>query len=321
MTKRVAIYTRVSRDNLGDERSPTRQEADCRAFAAIRDWEVVVAYRDVDLSAYAPTVRRPAYEALLEAVADREIDGVLVWKLDRLMRRSAEFERFWASCEKAGVSLASVTEPVDTSNEMGLAIVRILVTFAGLESSTRSMRLRSAARAAALAGERHPGPRAYGWDDAGSTIVAEEAAVIREGAARVLRGETLCSIARDLNARGLRRRRGGTWTGQKLRTILNHPSLAGLRSYHGEIVAKGTWPAILDEATSASLRLLFADPTRRFVSDQRTVNLLKGFPALWALRRASGRLPACPPLPAQGVHLLLTANRLRGHLHQARRSR
>ena len=37
MTKRIAIYTRVSKDNFGDERSPTRQEADCWAFAVIRE--------------------------------------------------------------------------------------------------------------------------------------------------------------------------------------------------------------------------------------------------------------------------------------------
>src|SRR5205807_9617457 len=115
-----------------------------------------------------------------------------------------DFERFWASCESAGVSLASVTEPIDTSNELGLAIVRILVTFAGLESSTKSLRLKSAALAAALAGQRHSGRRAYGFSAGGSTVVPEEAAVIREAATRVLNGESLASVARDLGVRGIR---------------------------------------------------------------------------------------------------------------------
>jgi DNA invertase Pin-like site-specific DNA recombinase len=278
MTKRVVIYTRVSKDRLGDERSPSRQEADCRAFAAIRDWTVGAVYCDVDLSAYNPRVKRPGYEALLEAIGSRHVEGVVVWKLDRLVRRSAEFERFWASCERAEVLLASVTEPIDTSTELGLAIVRILVTFAGLESSTKSLRLKAAERAAALAGERHPGARAFGYAVDRSVIVPEEAALIREGAARVLGGESLAAIARDFSARGIPRVGGGTmWTGSALRRILNHPSLAGLRDHQGEIVAKGTWPAILDEVTSARLRLLFADPARRYVSPRPTPHLLRGF--------------------------------------------
>ena len=65
---------------------------------------------------------------------------MVVWKLDRLVRRPSEFESFWEACEAAGVALVSATEPVDTSHELGLALVRILVTFASLESATISLR-------------------------------------------------------------------------------------------------------------------------------------------------------------------------------------
>jgi DNA invertase Pin-like site-specific DNA recombinase len=278
MTKRIAIYTRVSKDRHGDERSPTRQEADCRAFSVIREWSVEATFRDVDLSAYQPGVKRPGYEALLEAIREHRVDGVVVWKLDRLVRRPSEFERFWAACERARVLLASVTEPIDTSNELGLAIVRILVTFAGLESSTKSLRLKSAARAAAYAGERHRAARAYGYAPDRSTIVPAEAAVIREGASRVLAGESLASVARDFTARGIPRARStGAWTGHGLRNLLNHAGLAGWREYAGEIVAKGSWPPILDEDTSARLRLLFADPSRRLRPEPRIPALLRGF--------------------------------------------
>jgi excisionase family DNA binding protein len=202
-----------------------------------------------------------------------------VWKLDRLVRRSVEFERLWASCETAEVSLASVTEPIDTSNELGLAIVRILVTFAGLESSTKSMRLQAAYRAAALAGERpHANQRPYGLSMDWSTVVPEEAAIVREAAARVLHGESVGSLVRDFAARGVRGARGGVWSESTLRALLCRPSLAGLRTYHGEIVAKGSWPAVLDDVTSARLRLHFADPARRRdYCDRPPAYLLTGF--------------------------------------------
>jgi site-specific DNA recombinase len=310
MTKRIAIYTRVSKDRLGDERSPIRQEADCRSFAAIRDWTVEATYRDVDLSAYQPRVKRPGYEALLEAITERRIDGVLVWKLDRLVRRSAEFERFWASCEQADVSLASVTEPIDTSNELGLAIVRILVTFAALESTTKSLRLKSAYRAAAFAGDRPMAPqRPYGLVADWSTIVPEEAAVIREAAARVLHGESTGSIVRDLADRNVRGARGARWTNSGLRDVLCNPRIAGLRTYQGEIVAKGSWPAIIDELTLARLRLHFADPTRRrSESYGRNPYLLTGFircgncgsrltVRTWGTKHPGERSYTCQPKP------------------------
>lgn len=55
-----------------------------------------------------------------------------------LVRRPAEFERIWvSSLEPAYVALASATQRVDMNTLIGLAIVRMLVTFSGLESSQR----------------------------------------------------------------------------------------------------------------------------------------------------------------------------------------
>jgi DNA invertase Pin-like site-specific DNA recombinase len=134
----LGIDTRLSRDETGAQTATARQEESCRLFARLRGWDVGEVFEDVDVSAYR-NVRRPAYERMLEAVASKAIDGVLVWKIDRLVRRPAEFERAWAVTEEAGASLASVNDPIDTSTDIGLAIVRILVTFAGLESATTSL--------------------------------------------------------------------------------------------------------------------------------------------------------------------------------------
>jgi Resolvase, N terminal domain len=61
---------------------------------------------------------------------------VLVWKLNRLVRRPKDFERLWEVAERREVFIASVTEPVDSSSPIGLAMLRILVALAGLESAT-----------------------------------------------------------------------------------------------------------------------------------------------------------------------------------------
>src|SRR5438445_5164120 len=100
MTLEVAVYTRISRDDTGKQTATARQERACRSFVQLRGWEVVEVYEDVDLSAYDPRVERPAYEKLLREVAVARLGGVLVWKLDRLVRQPGDFERFWSLCER-----------------------------------------------------------------------------------------------------------------------------------------------------------------------------------------------------------------------------
>src|SRR4051812_1257392 len=106
----VAIYTRISADPLGEQTSTARQARLCQQFARLRGWDVLEVYEDVDRSAYLPGVRRPAFERLIGDL--HGLDGLLVWRLDRLVRRPSDFERVWGRCEEFGVFLASATEPV-----------------------------------------------------------------------------------------------------------------------------------------------------------------------------------------------------------------
>jgi len=162
MTLPIAIYTRLSNDEFGTQTATQRQAEACSAYAALRGWEVGKVFEDVDLSAFR-AVTRPAYEEMLAGISAGRWGGVLVWKLDRLVRRPAEFERFWATCERAGAVLMSVNDPIDTTTDVGLAIVRILVTFANLESATTSLRMRAQRREHAAKGLPPFSGRAFGY--------------------------------------------------------------------------------------------------------------------------------------------------------------
>ncbi|HEV2173868.1 MAG TPA: recombinase family protein, partial [Nitrospira sp.] len=85
MAVQVAIYTRVSREDTEEPQSTRRQERACREFARMRNWDVADVWEDVDVSAYSRDVIRPAYNDLLRIVAGGRVNGVLVWKLDRLV--------------------------------------------------------------------------------------------------------------------------------------------------------------------------------------------------------------------------------------------
>ncbi len=262
MTNTVAIYTRVSKEDLDEPLSTRRQERACRAFALSKGWDIARVWEDVDISAYEKGTRRPAFEELTKVVAGGRVNGVVVWKLDRLVRRAADFERFWARCDKAGVFLSSATEPIDSTTELGLAVIRILVTFANVESTTIGLRLQARMEEKARAGIPLNVERVYGYTLDFTQIIESEAEHIRDGAQRVLQGETLRSVVADWEARGIHPPRG-PWTIPKLGRLLRSPRLAGHNTFHGEVVKEGCLPAILDPVTSAQLRSALAHPRRK----------------------------------------------------------
>src|SRR5215203_2784087 len=105
----------------------------------------------------------------------------------------------------------------------------------------------------------------------GEELEPAEADAVREAVSRVLRGESLRSIAFDFNRRGIKpagEKRNGEgkidkWQGYTLRRVLISPRIAGLREHNGEVVGKAVWPGIIDEATHDRLVGLLEDRSRR----------------------------------------------------------
>lgn len=92
-----------------------------------------------------------------------------------------------------------------------------------------------------------------------------EADVIREGARRVLNGESLRVVAADFNARHIASPAGAPWQPVTLRQLLIRPSLTGLRTHRGAVVGEfdpDLHPAILDRDTHDRLIALVKDPSR-----------------------------------------------------------
>ena len=262
---RIGLYVRISKDPDGQSNSPARQEQDCRTFADLHGQEVVKTYSDIDISAYTGA-DRPGYEELMADLQAGVIDGVLVWRLDRLTRNFDDLQRLWKLINSRGVTLLAVRDSIDTSTASGVLILSNLVAIAEYESASISDRTRSAKAAAARNGQPNPGGmRAFGYTPDKRQLVPDEAAAIKEAAERLLAGESLRSIVNDLNTRGIRTPRGKTWLPGTLAGVLVNPRIAGLRAYKGSIVADGAWPAIITREQHERLELLRKDPSRRWV--------------------------------------------------------
>jgi hypothetical protein len=116
-----------------------------------------------------------------------------------------------------------------------------------------------------MGGKWSGGPRPYGFDNVNGQLVvnAAEADVLRNIAAKAANGESCSSLSRYLNTKGVKTRDGHEWLPTTVRRTLMRPLNAGLRVHHGEIVADGGWPAILDRTTHELLVAKLGDPKRR----------------------------------------------------------
>lgn len=260
---RAGIYARISSDRDGDQLGVTRQIEDCRREAERRGFVVEDVYVDDDISAWSGK-HRPEFERMVDDLHTRRIGAVLVWHLDRLTRHPREVESFMDLCDELHVELGCVTGDVDLSTDIGRLTARMLGGLARYESDHKSERIRRKhEEIAAKGGVSGGGSRPYGYEADKVTVRPAEAAIVSECARRLLAGEPVRSIARDLNERGEPSASGGEWSPQSLRRMLASPRISGQRIHHGEIVATAVWPAIISVEDGAAIRALLADEGRR----------------------------------------------------------
>lgn len=274
---RAGIYVRISQDRGGAGLGVQRQEDDCRALCQRKGWSVAEVYTDNDVSAYSGAPR-PAWNRLLADVRSGILDAIAVWHVDRLTRTPRELEDVIDLADRHGLELATVSGEIDLATPTGRMIARMLGAAARHESEHKAERQRRQRRQAAEAGKvSGGGARPYGYADDRVTVLEEEATIIRECAARTLAGESLSSICRDLQTRGVTTPPGNHWQPRTLRRLLAAARISGRREHSprssysggtrplcGEIVADvAVWPAIIAPADSDRLRALLSHPDRR----------------------------------------------------------
>src|SRR5688500_6698351 len=115
---RCVIYLRVSTERQADRdlteegfSLPAQREA-CVRHIRDQGWTVTDEYSDRGESAR--TADRPQLQAMLARIAeDRDVDAVVVHKIDRLARNMEDHVAIRAALRRAGVTLVSVTEKLE----------------------------------------------------------------------------------------------------------------------------------------------------------------------------------------------------------------
>jgi len=176
---RAGLYARVS---TNEQQTLAMQNRVMREYSARRGWMIAMQVREVNSGA----ARRESREKLLEAARRREIDLVLVWRLDRWGRSVTDLLVIFQELEHLGVGFVSLTEALDLTTPAGRAMAGLLAIFAEFEREILRERTRAGLAHARENGKRLGRP---------ATAAVHAAEIRKLYGARVSKSE----IARRLN--------------------------------------------------------------------------------------------------------------------------
>jgi DNA invertase Pin-like site-specific DNA recombinase len=152
---RAALYSRVS---TNDQHTLSMQSRSMREYAARRGWSIAIEVREVGSGA----AQRKAREKLLDAARRRDIDIVVVWRLDRWGRSVTDLLATLQELEHLGVGFVSLTEALDLTTPSGRAMAGLLAVFAEFEREILRERVRAGLADARRNGQRLGRPMTAG---------------------------------------------------------------------------------------------------------------------------------------------------------------
>lgn len=128
---KIAVYARVSTSH--HNQNPEIQIEELRRFCALKGWQI--SYELVDHGYSGSTNNRPALKELLQLVKNKEVDSIIVVKLDRLFRSLKHLVSTLEEFEKQGIKFVAIKDNVDYSTPTGRLFVQILGSLGEFERS------------------------------------------------------------------------------------------------------------------------------------------------------------------------------------------
>jgi site-specific DNA recombinase len=291
---RCVIYLRVStREQVekgeGEEgfSIPAQREA-CTRHIRDAGWSLVDEY--VDRGESARSADRPALKEMLARIAEeRDVDAVVVHKIDRLARNMEDHVAIRALLRRRSVALVSVTENVEETAS-GRLVEGIHALMAEFYSANLASEIRKGlSQKAKMGGFPHGAPLGYvnlreviaGRQVARIVPDAERAPLITLAFEHYATGEwTLQRLAGELAHRGLRNRarrdhepKAVTWQG--LAKILANPVYVGIVEWNG-VRHPGTHEPLAGPETFRRVQELLGARAARGTRERKHPHYLKG---------------------------------------------
>ena len=250
MMKNAVGYIRVSTENqAGEDKFGIDAQKDAiERYAKEHDYAIKQWFVDV-VSGVAKD--KPEWEKILNAddVANPPFQAVIVFKDDRVSRDMQQYFYDEYRLMLKGVEIVSVNETFkDVPSEYKNIIKSFILFCAEQERKNIALRTSRGRKMKAIAGGYAGGRPAYGYKvDNGALVLDEnEAFVVREIFAQYDDGISQYQVAKNLNNRGFRTRKGQLWSNNNLRFIIkNRKFYQGYVKYGSDEWVKGVHQPII----------------------------------------------------------------------------
>ena len=246
---KACIYVRVSSSRQVSNTSSATQETLCRKWCDDHEIEVDRVFVEAEESAKSDD--RTQFQKLfryLETVGDR-VSHLVVWKLDRFSRDSGDAAVYSQKLRKGGVTLVSVTEPIDAT-PMGRAMFTVAGAFNQLDNEVRAARSLVSMRAKFMAGTwTWSAPIGYRTVGKRPEIDPVRGPLIVRMFEMIASGQAKKSTALEqLTNLGLRTVRGGHLNQQTVARLLTNQLYAGrMYAKKWDLRVKGDFTPLLSE--------------------------------------------------------------------------
>lgn len=149
---KAGIYARVS---THDQHTLNMQIEAMQKYAKARDWQIETEIAEIGSGA---KDTRPQREELINQAKRRQIDVIIVWKLDRWGRSVNDLFHTLNELNGLGVGFISLTEALDLTTATGRAMAGLLAIFAEFEREILRERVKAGIAHARNIGKAHGRP-------------------------------------------------------------------------------------------------------------------------------------------------------------------
>lgn len=222
--EKAISYIRVSTNGQESGTSLENQRNQIQKYADLKGFNIIGTIEDTKS---AKNLKRPGMQTVLKMATQKEIDHVIISKLDRGFRSVSDALDTAKKLDKHGIGLHSVSEMIDTKSAMGKFFFVIMAGAAELERNRLSERLTEAFAYKRSKGEKMGRWIRYGYDlkTDGKTLKKnpKEQRIIRKIISlRNISKKSLTDICRYLNHKNVPTKTGKKWNLQQIRNILRY---------------------------------------------------------------------------------------------------
>ena len=285
--KRAAAYIRVSTDDQL-ELSPDSQLKEIKNYAKAHGYTLDEEYIFHDDGISGKNAKRRPGFMLMIATAKKKpkpFDAIIVWKFSRFARSREDSIVFKSQLKKLGIPVLSVSEPI-TDDKMSIIVEGLIESMdeyysANLSEEVKRGMLEKFSRKQAMTAA----PFGYRLENKKYIPEPVEAEIIKECFDRfVNKNDTVWGIARDLNARGIKSKRGNPIERRTVQYWLTNPVYIGCIRYTTDgggsrmrysdgnyLLQKDCHEPIIDKATFEAAQKIF-EKNREIYKTERTVS-------------------------------------------------